>query len=77
MRARTLKPTVVLIWACWLGMSTTLTVAQTTYYVNGSCGDDTWTGISPGYQALDSLADDPEASYTDRKPKFRMLCGSI
>jgi len=23
------------------------------------------------------LADDPEACYTDTKPKFRMLCGSI
>ena len=23
------------------------------------------------------LVDDPEACYTDRKPKFRMLCGSI
>jgi len=28
-----------------------------------------------GFSAL--LADDPEACYTDRKPKFRMLCGSI
>jgi len=25
----------------------TIAAAQTTYYVNGSCGDDSWTGLSP------------------------------
>ena len=27
--------------------------AQTTYYVNGTCGSDTWTGLSPVCQAPD------------------------
>lgn len=31
----------------------TIAAAQTTYYVNGSCGDDSWTGLSPVCEAPD------------------------
>ncbi|MCC6907315.1 MAG: hypothetical protein IT430_05180 [Phycisphaerales bacterium] len=30
---------------------TSIAIAQTTYYVNGSCGDDSWTGLSPVCEA--------------------------
>ena len=30
-----------------------VSLAQTTYYVNGTCGDDSWTGTSPVCQAPD------------------------
>ncbi len=33
--------------------SATNAIAQTTRYVNGACGDDTWSGASPGCQAPD------------------------
>lgn len=33
--------------------SAALALAQTTYYVNGSCGNDSWTGLSPVCEAPD------------------------
>ncbi len=33
--------------------SASLALAQTTYYVNGSCGNDSWTGLSPVCEAPD------------------------
>ncbi len=46
------------LFVCALAMSASLTItnavqSQTTYYVNGSCGDDSWTGLSPVCEAPD------------------------
>jgi hypothetical protein len=38
--------------------------AQTTYYVNGSCGDDAWSGLSPVCQAPDGPKQTINAAWT-------------